>query len=253
VEEVFTLRHARRILKLLGLDDADIDADAGNNVRRYDVKIELSDAQIKKLQLFSDLQMQKKMSAKERIGILHDVDAILESFIVDVSPEWDFDFTEDYTAKLKYYLPSSHDLFWAILLGGGVAFAYLLWVGLPVWKWFLLLIIVSSLWHWGHMYKKATLKKHMTLVASAHIPEECFKQSWTDLIFGASKKCSDYHDALLVDPLWEVTPTMAVAETLTLLIVQPMEHVGLHLGKFFNSLLLSQSWLSAPAVLVSML
>jgi hypothetical protein len=101
------------------------------------------------------------------------------------------------------------------------------------------------------MYKKAVLKKHLALMSSANIPHECFKEkSWSDLFFGANQKCSEYHDALLVDPLWEVTPTMAVAETLTLFIVQPLGHIGEHLGKFFTSLLSELSFLSALPVLL---
>ena len=53
----------------------------------------------------------------------------------------------------------------------------------------------------------------------------------------------------MIDPLLEVTPTMALAETFTAFIVQPMEHLGRHIGKFFNALLQETSWLSSPVIL----
>ena len=53
----------------------------------------------------------------------------------------------------------------------------------------------------------------------------------------------------MIDPLLEVTPTMALAETFTAFIVQPLEHLGRHIGKFFNALLQETSWLSSPVIL----
>ena len=62
-------------------------------------------------------------------------------------------------------------------------------------------------------------------------------------------KCKEYYEALMIDPLLEVTPTMALAETFTAFIVQPLEHLGRHIGKFFNALLQETSWLSSPVIL----
>jgi hypothetical protein len=53
----------------------------------------------------------------------------------------------------------------------------------------------------------------------------------------------------MIDPLLEVTPTMALAETFTAFVVQPLEHLGRHIGKFFNALLQETSWLSSPVIL----
>ena len=65
----------------------------------------------------------------------------------------------------------------------------------------------------------------------------------TNVIFQFSKdKCQEYFEALMVDPLLEVTPTMALAETFTAFVVQPLEHLGRHIGKFFNALLHETSY-----------
>ena len=252
IEETFTLRRVRSLLQLLRLDDAEVD---GNDVRRFDAKLELTPDEIVQLKTFLST-LGSKRSHKEYIGRLHDVNDILDKVITEVVPEEDFEFSDlvgDYTNKLKYYLPSSQDLFWAILFGGALGLFYLLKVGLPVWKWFLIILALSSVWHWGHLYKKAMLKKHVALMSSTQIPAECFKEkeAWWNFISGSTnQKCIEYHEALLVDPLWEVTPTMAVAETLVVFVMQPMEKIGLHLGKFFTALLSTQSWFTMIPVLV---
>ena len=43
---------------------------------------------------------------------------------------------------------------------------------------------------------------------------------------------------------------MAIAETITVLLVQPLEQIGTHLGIFFSSLLANLSWISAVPVLI---
>ena len=68
-------------------------------------------------------------------------------------------------------------------------------------------------------------------------------------MFIFTDKCKEYYEALMIDPLLEVTPTMALAETFTAFVVQPLEHLGRHIGKFFNALLQETSWLSSPVIL----
>ena len=63
-------------------------------------------------------------------------------------------------------------------------------------------------------------------------------------------KCKEYFDAVMIDPLLEVTPTMALAETFTAFFVQPFEHIGRHIGKFFAALLQETSWMSSPLILM---
>jgi len=254
IEDTFTYRHVKHVLNLLEVDDDDDVAD--QETFRFDAKLELTRAQVRTLRRFVEDQNKKKKNVKERLGMLHDVDLILNSYIVSAVAEQmeEFEFSnlfQDYSTKFKNYLPSSEDLFWCILFGGALGLTYLLWIGLPLWKWFFLLLVLSSVWHWGHMYKKAVLKKHIALMDSHSIPPECYNdKGWKSYFFGSNKKCAEYHEALLVDPLWEVTPTMAVAETITVFVVQPMEKIGEHLGKFFSGLTSQLSWLSTLPVLL---
>ena len=250
IENTFTYRHVKNLLSILSLDNNNNNDD----VYKFDLVIELSKLQVATLQRYVSQHSTKK-SDKERLGQMHDVDSILNTFIVSAQPTREYDLSDlaqDYTSRFKQYLPnSSQDVFWSILFCAGLTLFYLMWIGVPIWKLFVLMLVISSLWHWGHMYKKAVLKKQMVLMESHDVPHECFKEkSWKDYFFDNDKKCKDYHSALLVDPLWEVTPTMAIAETITVLLVQPLEQLGTHLGIFFSSLLANLSWLSAVPVLI---
>ncbi len=66
------------------------------------------------------------------------------------------------------------------------------------------------------MYKKALSKKQATLTQLGDVPKKCLveKQGWVSAIseavsgaFGVKNtKCEAYYEALMVDPVWEVTP-----------------------------------------------
>lgn len=51
-----------------------------------------------------------------------------------------------------------------------------------------------------------------------------------------SDECFEFHRALLVDPLWDVPPTKAVAVTITRFLMEPLEHVSLGLKRFMLGL-----------------
>ena len=158
-----------------------------------------------------------------------------------------------------WLLYSAQDVFWLALALSVLVPLWLLGSGrLPLWQLLLLLLVLSSAWHWTHMYKRALAKKHATLSETTNsVPPECFpdRLSWHQTlynsVFGNSEaRCAKYYDAVMVDPFWEVSPTMALAETVSKLVLHPLEHLGLSLGKFFNSLLRESSWVAAPVILV---
>ena len=194
-----------------------------------------------------------------------DVDRVLSEIFTSVVPEAEipaeFDFpqrrpNDDYSSLVRNYLPSHEDFFWISAFALFSGFLALLWNGIPFWKFTSLVLLLSSAWHWTHLYKKKMSSKHLTLVKNSAIPPECFPEtfSWTDVfmdaVFSTAKsRCKEYHDALLIDPFWEVSPTMAIAETITTFILLPLEHLGTHIGKFFAALLGQVSWISSPAIL----
>merc|ERR1719320_1333318 len=77
--------------------------------------------------------------------------------------------------------------------------------------------------------------------------------TWSESLataFSSSDRCREYHDAILINPMIEVAPTMAVAQTLTTFVLLPLEHVGRALGKFFSALTSELTWFNSPFVLL---
>jgi hypothetical protein len=124
-------------------------------------------------------------------------------------------------------MPSPNRIWPVLVFAVPATFSYLLWSGVAVWKVLILLFLFSSSWHWTHLYKKALSKKHATLIAGSRMPAECFPDdmSWSQFlmsVISSKDKCASHHEALLVDPLWEVSPTMAMAETITQFVLLPL-------------------------------
>jgi hypothetical protein len=92
------------------------------------------------------------------------------------------------------YLPSLYDvdvesLARLVLFASLFAvFTYLVLRGFSLWKVAVFLLIVSTCWHWTHLYKRALSKKHSALVSSGgRSPAECNPEamSWTRMIYYA--------------------------------------------------------------------
>ena len=49
--------------------------------------------------------------------------------------------------------------------------------------------------------------------------------------------CEAYYEALMVDPLWEVSPLSALSETAALFVLRPLELLGAAAGVFFRDFL----------------
>ena len=127
-----------------------------------------------------------------------------------------------------------------------------LWKGVAVWKMTIFLFVGSVAWTWVHMYKVALSKKQATLQRLGDVPQMCLieKKGWisaiSDAFYGVigvkENKCEAYYEALMVDPLWEVTPLKAITETVSQFVLRPVEMCGGSLGVFFNEIW----WLRIP-------
>ena len=222
------------------------------NDARFSAELLLSPSDIRTLVDFasgaghpSDEKRRKKMA---------EIDDVLSRYLVNVVPyrsqSAEVRNLQDYSSTLYHYLPSAVDLTCALLASITLAAFYAAWNGVPLRKVVvtsaIVLMIISSAWHWVHLYKKAVSKHHAAIMENQKPPKECFpeKMSLSDLFFNAvihasysaNDKCNKYHEALMVDPFWEVSPTMAVVETFTAFVLLPLEHLGRNLGKFFSSL-----------------
>ena len=235
-EKLFFQRYARFLLNKLSTDPGE----------RIIAEIEMTQEDVTRLKRF----------ASDQSVHLPDVDHTLSHLFKNVRTirDGDYDHAEPSLDNTGGYYPAVFDLFWLGLFATIFSLTWLLWSGLPLWKFTVLILLLSSAWHWSHMYKKALSKKHVALVASSKIPPECFPDelSWYRTLWNsrsAEAKCAEYHEALLVDPLWEVSPTMAISETISKFVLQPLEHFGDSLGKFFSSLTRNLTWTDYMTVL----
>ncbi|XP_078664655.1 uncharacterized protein LOC144907443 [Branchiostoma floridae x Branchiostoma belcheri] len=93
------------------------------------------------------------------------------------------------------------------------------------------LSVCSLVWEWVRMYQIEVAKK----AATVHVgfPAECSTDTigaWTSIksylrwhLSWSHDPCEQYHQALLVDPFWEVNPLMVLTATVTRCVVRPVE------------------------------
>ena len=118
---------------------------------------------------------------------------------------------------------------------------------LPPFKVLLVVLTVSLIWHWVHLYKEAWASKHAKLVRGEEVPPECRPKEMTWLqtisssvsgVFNSVDKCEEYHkvgpelsssvtinvslQAILVDPIYEVNPLTALVDLITKLVLHPV-------------------------------
>ncbi len=247
-DQLFFRRFVKFVVRTLDLEALQ---EAPGHEQRHEMqaRLSLSAADAAVLVGFAN---EKKVRGKHSFS---DVDHVLTSMFKEVIPMSD----DDARCKSSFPslgLPRPEDLFYLSLALFALWAVTSLWRGVAVWKVLTALLVASSAWHWMHLYRKALSRKHSVLVKEEGVPAECFpdQMGWGrfffDRVFASGDRCAEYHDALLVDPLWEVSPTMAVAETIVQFVLLPLEHLGRHLGKFFAGLLGELSWMSSPSILL---
>ncbi|XP_043856292.1 chloride channel CLIC-like protein 1 isoform X2 [Dromiciops gliroides] len=106
--------------------------------------------------------------------------------------------------------------------------------------------LVSFGWNWIYLYKLA-FAKHQAEVAKLEPSNnvcaekmdwvgglfEWFRSSWTF----RDDPCQKYYELLLVNPIWLVPPTKALAITFTNFVTEPLKHIGQGTGEFMRALM----------------
>ncbi|XP_057298590.1 chloride channel CLIC-like protein 1 [Hydractinia symbiolongicarpus] len=110
---------------------------------------------------------------------------------------------------------------------------------------FLLCFMCSIPWEWHRMYKVELAKK--TSEAMKDVPEDCFPNNLTpwksvtlwfkDTFTTSDDACAKYHQNILVDPVWEVSPLQATAVCASRFIFEPMKQFSSALGVSFRLLM----------------
>ncbi|XP_013408110.1 uncharacterized protein LOC106172066 [Lingula anatina] len=105
--------------------------------------------------------------------------------------------------------------------------------------------VISIPWEFIRMYQQEVANKAAVLYAGT--PKECLPESlgllpslkaWFHWAFSWDHSpCAKYHYAVMVDPLWEVTPAVVLSSAFTKCITKPLEILCSGLGRCFRLLL----------------
>uniref|UniRef100_A0A8C2MSD3 Chloride channel CLIC-like protein 1 n=1 Tax=Cricetulus griseus TaxID=10029 RepID=A0A8C2MSD3_CRIGR len=112
---------------------------------------------------------------------------------------------------------------------------------------FIISFLFSLGWNWIYLYKvafaqhQAGIAKMATQTDSVCVEKmdwtgslwEWFRSSWTY----EDDPCQKYYELLLVNPIWFVPPTKALAITFTNFVTEPLKHIGKATGEFIEALM----------------
>ncbi|XP_013791239.1 chloride channel CLIC-like protein 1 [Limulus polyphemus] len=112
---------------------------------------------------------------------------------------------------------------------------------------------------WINLYKIQLAKKHASL-SSGSVPQECSPDDmdwWQSIktwfksgVMVEENLCEKYYKSIMVDPFWEVTPLMALSETIWKFVLHPAALLGTYVGRFIKMLFLEiPPFLWLPAAL----
>ncbi|XP_072500315.1 chloride channel CLIC-like protein 1 isoform X3 [Notamacropus eugenii] len=106
--------------------------------------------------------------------------------------------------------------------------------------------LVSFGWNWIYLYKLAFAKHQAEVAKLEPLNNVCaekmdwvgglfewFRSSWTF----RDDSCQKYYELLLVNPIWLVPPTKALAVTFTNFVTEPLKHIGQGAGEFVRALM----------------
>uniref|UniRef100_V9KJ40 Chloride channel CLIC-like protein 1 n=1 Tax=Callorhinchus milii TaxID=7868 RepID=V9KJ40_CALMI len=121
-------------------------------------------------------------------------------------------------------------------------------------RFFVLCFFVSVVWNWVYLYKIAFAQRHADIVKLEDDKSLCtglqrmdwkgslsqwFLRIWTI----HEDPCEKYYEVLLVNPIFEVPPTKALALTLTSFFIEPFNHIGEPISRFLRDILKDLPWM----------
>ncbi|XP_035218504.1 chloride channel CLIC-like protein 1 [Stegodyphus dumicola] len=156
-----------------------------------------------------------------------DLDAVISDFVSKavITSEKE----KEYLAVITYLIPFIW-MFASISIILIVSYVILQWLlHHPCLTLFWFLVFISIMWHWMHLYKQKLAYKHAEL-SSMTVPSQCRKDEFGIIghiqeyikSYFHSNDCQKYYEALMVDPFWEVSFTVAASEAFAAMLFQPL-------------------------------
>ncbi|XP_076789261.1 chloride channel CLIC-like protein 1 isoform X2 [Arvicanthis niloticus] len=111
---------------------------------------------------------------------------------------------------------------------------------------FIISFFVSLGWNWMYLYKVAFAQHQANIATMEPLNSVCAdKMDWTGSLWEWFRSsftykddpCQKYYELLVVNPIWVVPPTKALAVTFTNFITEPLKHIGKGTGEFIKALM----------------
>ncbi|EDL01978.1 chloride channel CLIC-like protein 1 isoform X1 [Mus musculus] len=206
---------------------------------RYDAEILLSRQTL--------LEIQKFLSGEEwKPGALDDaLSDILINFKCHDSEAWKWQF-EDYFGVDPYNVfMVLLCLLCLVVLVATELWTYVRWYT-QMKRIFIISFLLSLAWNWIYLYKMAFAQHQANIAGMEPFDNLCAKKmDWTGSLwewFTSSwtykdDPCQKYYELLIVNPIWLVPPTKALAITFTNFVTEPLKHIGKGAGEFIKALM----------------
>ncbi|XP_061489895.1 chloride channel CLIC-like protein 1 [Rhineura floridana] len=106
--------------------------------------------------------------------------------------------------------------------------------------------LISFGWNWMYLYKVAFAQHQAEVAKMGNFDNVCAEKiHWSDGLiewFRSSMTfqddpCQKYYETILVNPIWLVPPTKALAVTFTNFVTEPLKHIGQGIGEFIRALM----------------
>ncbi|XP_038270161.1 chloride channel CLIC-like protein 1 isoform X10 [Dermochelys coriacea] len=106
--------------------------------------------------------------------------------------------------------------------------------------------LISCGWNWIYLYKIAFAQHQAEVAKMGNYDKVCDeKLDWSESLFEWFRSswtfqddpCQKYYETILVNPIWLVPPTKALAVTFTNFVTEPLKHIGQGIGEFIKALM----------------
>ncbi|XP_059946195.1 chloride channel CLIC-like protein 1 isoform X2 [Mesoplodon densirostris] len=106
--------------------------------------------------------------------------------------------------------------------------------------------LISLGWNWMYLYKLAFAQHQAEVAKMEPLNNVCAENmDWTGSLLEwlrsswtyKDDSCQKYYELLLVNPIWLVPPTKALAVTFTNFVTEPLKHIGKGAGEFIKALM----------------
>ncbi|XP_038601375.1 chloride channel CLIC-like protein 1 isoform X2 [Tachyglossus aculeatus] len=120
--------------------------------------------------------------------------------------------------------------------------------------------LISFGWNWMYLYKVAFAQHQAEVAKMEPLNDVCAEMNWSGSLFEWIRSswtfqddpCQKYYELLLVNPIWLVPPTKALAVTFTNFVTEPLKHIGQGTGEFIKALMKEVPMLLQIPVLIMM-